>query len=241
VIASTIEKSSVEVVGTGQSGPAPFIAKLEKGKAYKVTITAARYLAKTVDVKAAISRSSRSSIRSRRRSTSRATRPARRCSSTTRHLRQDARRRDADTGAGRTQDGPHLGPDGRQEAVRPDHRDRDDGRGGRQDDGKVDAGKLAVMVIVQRPVTPPPITPAPAPASPRPTRARAPRPSRRRPAPAAQRLRRRARARLDEEELAPAGSYEPDATFIHFDGIAHAGLLPAAHEVAHGVRQARRA
>ena len=51
VIASNIAKSTVEVVGTPQSGPAPFIAKLEKGKPYKVTITASRYATKTVEVK----------------------------------------------------------------------------------------------------------------------------------------------------------------------------------------------
>jgi hypothetical protein len=52
VIASNIAKSTVEVVGTPQSGPAPFIAKLEKGKAYKVAISAPRYATKTLDVKA---------------------------------------------------------------------------------------------------------------------------------------------------------------------------------------------
>jgi len=50
-IAANTEGATVEVTGTDQSGPAPFTAKLEKGKPYKVRITARGFAALEVDIK----------------------------------------------------------------------------------------------------------------------------------------------------------------------------------------------
>lgn len=51
VIASPAAKATVEIVGLGQSGPAPFTAKLEKDKPYKARVTAPGFVAKEIDVK----------------------------------------------------------------------------------------------------------------------------------------------------------------------------------------------
>jgi uncharacterized protein (TIGR02266 family) len=50
-IASNVAKATVTVVDSGQTGPAPFKAKLEKDKAYKVKVEAPGYTAATLDVK----------------------------------------------------------------------------------------------------------------------------------------------------------------------------------------------
>jgi uncharacterized protein (TIGR02266 family) len=50
-IASNVAKSTVTVVDSDQTGPAPFKAKLEKDKAYKVKVEAPGYAAATLDVK----------------------------------------------------------------------------------------------------------------------------------------------------------------------------------------------
>ncbi len=50
-IASNIAKSTVTVVDTDQTGPAPFKAKLEKDKSYKVRVEAPGYARYEVDVK----------------------------------------------------------------------------------------------------------------------------------------------------------------------------------------------
>jgi uncharacterized protein (TIGR02266 family) len=49
VIASPAPKATISV--EGQTGPAPFTAKLEKGKAYKAHVTAPGFVAKDIDVK----------------------------------------------------------------------------------------------------------------------------------------------------------------------------------------------
>ena len=49
VISSSAAKATVDV--NGQSGPAPFTAKLEKGKPFKAHITAPGFVAKDIDVK----------------------------------------------------------------------------------------------------------------------------------------------------------------------------------------------
>ncbi|HET7504265.1 MAG TPA: TIGR02266 family protein [Kofleriaceae bacterium] len=51
VIASTIDGASVSIVGTDQSGPAPFTAKLELGKPYKVRISARGFATLEMDLK----------------------------------------------------------------------------------------------------------------------------------------------------------------------------------------------
>lgn len=51
VIGASVEHATVEITGTEQSGPAPFTAKLEKGKSYKVRVAAHGFLAVTLDVK----------------------------------------------------------------------------------------------------------------------------------------------------------------------------------------------
>jgi uncharacterized protein (TIGR02266 family) len=51
IIASSVDKANVEIVGTDQKGPAPFTAKLEKDKAYKARITAPGFAATELDVK----------------------------------------------------------------------------------------------------------------------------------------------------------------------------------------------
>jgi hypothetical protein len=50
-IAASIEGATVELTGTDQSGPAPFTAKLEKGKAYKARITARGFATLEIDLK----------------------------------------------------------------------------------------------------------------------------------------------------------------------------------------------
>ena len=50
-IASNVAKSTVTVVDGDQTGPAPFKAKLEKDKPYKVKVEAPGYVATTLDVK----------------------------------------------------------------------------------------------------------------------------------------------------------------------------------------------
>jgi uncharacterized protein (TIGR02266 family) len=50
-IASNVARSTVTVVDGEQTGPAPFKAKLEKDKAYKVKVEAPGYAAATLDVK----------------------------------------------------------------------------------------------------------------------------------------------------------------------------------------------
>jgi hypothetical protein len=50
-IASNVAKSTVTIVDGDQTGPAPFKAKLEKDKAYKVKVEAPGYTAATLDVK----------------------------------------------------------------------------------------------------------------------------------------------------------------------------------------------
>jgi hypothetical protein len=51
VIAASTDKATIEVIGTDQSGPAPFTAKLEKDKAYQVKVSAPGYLPTTLDLK----------------------------------------------------------------------------------------------------------------------------------------------------------------------------------------------
>ncbi|HEY0255235.1 MAG TPA: hypothetical protein VGC41_27090, partial [Kofleriaceae bacterium] len=51
VIASSVPKATITVVDTGQSGTAPFTAKLEKDKAYKVRVEAPGYVKQELDVK----------------------------------------------------------------------------------------------------------------------------------------------------------------------------------------------
>jgi len=51
VIASSVDGATVEISGTDQKGPAPFTAKLEKGKPYKARISARGYAVSEVDVK----------------------------------------------------------------------------------------------------------------------------------------------------------------------------------------------
>ncbi len=50
-IASNVAKATVTVVDTDQTGPAPFKAKLEKDKAYKIRVEAPGYTKKELDVK----------------------------------------------------------------------------------------------------------------------------------------------------------------------------------------------
>ena len=51
VIAASTASATVEIVGANQSGPAPFTAKLEKGKPYKARVAAPTFLALTLDIK----------------------------------------------------------------------------------------------------------------------------------------------------------------------------------------------
>jgi uncharacterized protein (TIGR02266 family) len=51
VIASSVEKSEVEIVGTEQKGPAPFTAKLEKDRDYKARISAPGFAALEIELK----------------------------------------------------------------------------------------------------------------------------------------------------------------------------------------------
>ena len=49
-LTASVDKASIEVVGTDQKGPSPLKAKLEKGKAYKARIDAPGYATLEVDV-----------------------------------------------------------------------------------------------------------------------------------------------------------------------------------------------
>jgi uncharacterized protein (TIGR02266 family) len=51
IIAASTEGAAVEITGTNQSGPAPFTAKLEKGKPYKARISAHGFAALELDIK----------------------------------------------------------------------------------------------------------------------------------------------------------------------------------------------
>jgi hypothetical protein len=51
VISASVEGATVEIAGTNQTGPAPFTAKLEKGKPYKARISARGYATLEVDLK----------------------------------------------------------------------------------------------------------------------------------------------------------------------------------------------
>jgi uncharacterized protein (TIGR02266 family) len=50
-IAASVDGATVEIPGTDQSGPAPFTAKLEKGKLYKVRILARGFATSEIDIK----------------------------------------------------------------------------------------------------------------------------------------------------------------------------------------------
>ena len=50
VIGSSVDGATVEITGTDQSGPAPFTAKLEKGKPYKARIAARGFAALELDL-----------------------------------------------------------------------------------------------------------------------------------------------------------------------------------------------
>jgi uncharacterized protein (TIGR02266 family) len=51
VIDASADGATVAVDGTSQSGPAPFTAKLEKGKSYKVRVSARGFLASDIEIK----------------------------------------------------------------------------------------------------------------------------------------------------------------------------------------------
>ncbi len=51
LITASVDKATIEVVGTDQKGPSPLKAKLEKGKEYKARVEAPGYLNLEVDVK----------------------------------------------------------------------------------------------------------------------------------------------------------------------------------------------
>jgi len=51
VISASAADATVEIAGTGQSGPSPFTARLEKGKAYKARISAHGYATLDLDLK----------------------------------------------------------------------------------------------------------------------------------------------------------------------------------------------
>jgi uncharacterized protein (TIGR02266 family) len=51
VISAGVEGASVEISGAGQTGPAPFTARLEKGKPYKARISAHGYATLEVEIK----------------------------------------------------------------------------------------------------------------------------------------------------------------------------------------------
>jgi uncharacterized protein (TIGR02266 family) len=57
-ITASVEGATVEIAGTDQSGPAPFTAKLEKGKPYKVRITARGFATSEIDIKGGDSKQS---------------------------------------------------------------------------------------------------------------------------------------------------------------------------------------
>jgi len=50
-ITASVDGASVEITGTDQAGPAPFTARLEKGKPYKARITARGFAALELDIK----------------------------------------------------------------------------------------------------------------------------------------------------------------------------------------------
>jgi PEGA domain-containing protein len=49
-IAASVDGATVEITGTDQKGPAPFTAKLEKGKPYKARISARGFAATEIDI-----------------------------------------------------------------------------------------------------------------------------------------------------------------------------------------------
>ena len=51
VVGSTADFAKVEILGTDQAGPAPLTARLEKGKSYKVRVSAHGYAALELDIK----------------------------------------------------------------------------------------------------------------------------------------------------------------------------------------------
>jgi hypothetical protein len=51
IVVPGIDGAAVEVIGADQSGPAPFTAKLERGKPYKVRITARGFATSEIDMK----------------------------------------------------------------------------------------------------------------------------------------------------------------------------------------------
>jgi hypothetical protein len=51
VIAASVEGATVEIPGTSQSGPAPFTAKLEKGRSYKARVSAHGYAISELEIR----------------------------------------------------------------------------------------------------------------------------------------------------------------------------------------------
>jgi len=51
VIAASVDKAEIEIIGTDQKGPAPLTAKLEKDREYKARITAPGFAALEIDIK----------------------------------------------------------------------------------------------------------------------------------------------------------------------------------------------
>jgi hypothetical protein len=51
VIEASADSATVEITGTSQSGPTPFTARLEKGKPYKVRVTARGFLPADLELK----------------------------------------------------------------------------------------------------------------------------------------------------------------------------------------------
>src|SRR5262249_36298241 len=55
-IAASVDGATVEITGTDQKGPAPFTAKLEKGKSYKARITARGFATTEIDIQGGASK-----------------------------------------------------------------------------------------------------------------------------------------------------------------------------------------
>src|SRR6185436_8377971 len=51
VISASVDGATVEIPGTGQSGPAPFTAKLDKGKPYKARVAAHGFATSEIEIK----------------------------------------------------------------------------------------------------------------------------------------------------------------------------------------------
>jgi uncharacterized protein (TIGR02266 family) len=51
IIDASVDHATIEVAGTPQAGPAPFTAKLEKGKPYKVRVSAPTFAAVEIEIK----------------------------------------------------------------------------------------------------------------------------------------------------------------------------------------------